>query len=233
MKTMDRKKVLLMIVLVVAGIAAVGVSVSMFTGRKDKVETFDPRDSDHEALTGDEQAPSLPPSNAATILDSLQPTQLPSMEPSVFPSDNPTTFPSTMTDEPSHRPSNRETVASTFPSELPTKSPSLNPTLEVSVAPSTSNTTSSSGCRRSQESDSAVCRITIFYAIADVPYSNEETLALPGQILSLPDNAEFLIHLGDIRSARAENECNLVEFEDIAATLKLSKVPVFIVVGGK
>jgi hypothetical protein len=48
-----------------------------------------------------------------------------------------------------------------------------------------------------------------------------------------PDNAEFLIHLGDIRSAQKENACVLSDYQDIATVLKLSRVPVFLVPGGK
>jgi hypothetical protein len=74
--------------------------------------------------------------------------------------------------------------------------------------------------------------ITIFYAIADVPYSLDDVLALPEQILSIPEHAEFLIHLGDIRNAVKENDCVPMDYSDVASTLKLSRVPVFLVMGG-
>ena len=66
-----------------------------------------------------------------------------------------------------------------------------------------------------------------------MPYTDVDVRALPTQILSLPDNAEFLIHLGDIRSAQKEDACVLSDYQNVAAILKLSRVPVFLVPGGK
>jgi hypothetical protein len=238
-KKMDRKKVLLAIVLLVAAIAAVGVSVSVLTGRESKVTASDPTDSDVAVTTGDEQFPTPPPALGAQITNTPQPADHPSLKASEIPGDSPTSNPLTMTDETSHRPSDRATeIISPFPTTSPSTSPptsieSLISTYTPSVVPFNTDPNSPSGCRRAAEGDSAVCDITVFYAIADVPYTNVDTLALPGQIVSLPDNAEFLIHLGDIRSAKEENRCNLSEFQDVAETLRLSKVPVFIVVGGE
>ena len=72
-----------------------------------------------------------------------------------------------------------------------------------------------------------------FYVIGDVPYSTSESIELEQQILSLPSDAEFLIHVGDIRSARDGRKCEIDEYHEVAEILKLSNVPVFIVLGGK
>jgi hypothetical protein len=75
--------------------------------------------------------------------------------------------------------------------------------------------------------------ITTFYAIADAPYNTLEADELPKQIWALPSSAEFLIHLGDIRSAHSGGSCGLDEYNNVAAILRQSAVPVFMVVGGK
>lgn len=74
--------------------------------------------------------------------------------------------------------------------------------------------------------------ITHFYAIADVPYNETETAELPGRIAAIPGDAEFLIHLGDIRSAKEGSLCTQAEYQAVALMLKASKVPVFIILGG-
>jgi hypothetical protein len=75
--------------------------------------------------------------------------------------------------------------------------------------------------------------VTTYYVIADVPYNEIEAAELPYQIQSLPSDAEFLVHLGDIREAKGGGTCKLYEYYDVAMMLRQSAVPVFIVVGGK
>jgi hypothetical protein len=76
------------------------------------------------------------------------------------------------------------------------------------------------------------CPLIHFYAIADVPYNETETAELPGQIAAIPEDAEFLIHLGDIRSAKEGFLCTQAEYQAVASMLTASKVPVFIILGG-
>jgi hypothetical protein len=74
--------------------------------------------------------------------------------------------------------------------------------------------------------------VTTFYAIGDVPYTPKEREELPGQIASLPTDAEFLVHVGDIRSAKNFDSCRRAQYEQVANMLLASRVPVFIIVGG-
>lgn len=71
------------------------------------------------------------------------------------------------------------------------------------------------------------------YIIGDLPYTEAEKDRLIKHVNSLPDDAEFLVHVGDIRDAEDESDCKLSEFEMVADILKESPVPVFIVPGGK
>jgi hypothetical protein len=73
---------------------------------------------------------------------------------------------------------------------------------------------------------------TRFYAIGDVPYTNLQKMELIQQIETLPDDAEFLLHLGDIRSGNISNPCELADYQDVANILLSSTVPVFVVPGG-
>lgn len=74
---------------------------------------------------------------------------------------------------------------------------------------------------------------TRFYAIGDVPYTNRESNELKVQIEELQKDAEFLIHVGDIRSARDGSACVIEEYHAVADILNKSHAPVFIVLGGK
>ena len=175
--------------------------------------------------------PTVLPSTPPTLLPPTNHPSLPSTHPSTLPSTPPTTLPTT--------------TQTSFPTTLPSttkddttpmaRKPSASPTPSSAPTPTISPTSieSSHGCGHALALGQAACNVTIFYAIADVPYSSTEALALPSQVQSLPDNAEFLIHLGDIRSAAKENDCVLSDYQNIAATLKLSRVPVFLVPGGK
>jgi hypothetical protein len=68
--------------------------------------------------------------------------------------------------------------------------------------------------------------------IGDLPYSNIEKQRLVQHVGTLPENAEFLVHVGDIRAATNGINCTLSEFEIVGDILKTSSVPVFIVPGG-
>lgn len=75
--------------------------------------------------------------------------------------------------------------------------------------------------------------LTRFYAIGDVPYSTVEAEELLVQMQNIPLDAEFVIHVGDIRIARDGRACDIEEFYEVARILNQSHVPVFLVLGGK
>lgn len=126
-----------------------------------------------------------------------------------FPSMMHSTLPST-TENPSGIPT---TVFSAEPSSEPTQQPSLAPSTEPTSSPT-----------------EAFPAITTFYAIGDVPYTPRETDQLIGQMQTIPDDAEFVIHVGDIRK-QSEPVCQYDNYQRVASILRLSHAPVFIVVG--
>lgn len=71
------------------------------------------------------------------------------------------------------------------------------------------------------------------YVIGDIPYKPEERLRLRRIVKNMPYDAEFLIHVGDIRNATEDTHCNLTEYQDVRDILLQSPVPVFVVPGGE
>eukprot|EP00980_Cylindrotheca_fusiformis_P003205 scaffold725_cov133-Cylindrotheca_fusiformis.AAC.13 len=101
-------------------------------------------------------------------------------------------------------------LSSGSPSSAPSASPSLLPT---TVAPTEDPPNSPSV--NPTESPTKETVQTRFYAIGDVPYKESEKGELEEHILTLPDDAEFLIHVGDIRHGDEENKCTLEEYKEV------------------
>ena len=74
----------------------------------------------------------------------------------------------------------------------------------------------------------AVSRVT-FYAMGDVPYAPEEDVLLPKQISELPKDAEFVIHVGDIKTGRPP--CDEAVYKKVSGMLSQAVAPVFIIPG--
>lgn len=70
-----------------------------------------------------------------------------------------------------------------------------------------------------------------FCALGDIPYTLEQAAVLRDQMLSVPDECPFVVHVGDLRSASEQDECTLEGFQNVAEILKLSPVPVFVLLG--
>jgi hypothetical protein len=68
-----------------------------------------------------------------------------------------------------------------------------------------------------------------FYAMGDVPYAAEEDILLSEQIFDLPGDAEFVIHVGDIK--RGLPLCTEGVYRKVAEILGKSAAPVFIIPG--
>ena len=60
--------------------------------------------------------------------------------------------------------------------------------------------------------------VTTFYAIGDVPYTASEAPILAQQMAALPNDAAFLIHVGDIRRDN-DRACEAAEFSAVATIL--------------
>lgn len=126
-----------------------------------------------------------------------------------------TSHPSTM------QSTNPTSIPSGSPSFLASASPSQEPSVVISNSPSINPT----------ELPTVTEQVTTFYAIGDVPYTPEQAVELKTQMLELPRDAEFLIHVGDLRSADENNACILEEYQSAAAILRLSHTPVFVLLG--
>ena len=71
--------------------------------------------------------------------------------------------------------------------------------------------------------------LVTFYAMGDVPYKPEEDKTLPQQITFLPDDAEFVIHVGDIKGGAPP--CVEAVYQKVSGMLRKSTPPVFIIPG--
>ena len=71
--------------------------------------------------------------------------------------------------------------------------------------------------------------LVTFYAMGDVPYAPEEDVTLPQQIADLPDDAEFVVHVGDIK--RGAVACDENVYQKVSEMLEKSAAPVFIIPG--
>jgi len=71
--------------------------------------------------------------------------------------------------------------------------------------------------------------LVTFYAMGDVPYTPEEDKLLPQQIEELPDDAEFVIHVGDIKGGGPP--CVEAVYQKVSGMLRESVAPVFIIPG--
>lgn len=75
-------------------------------------------------------------------------------------------------------------------------------------------------------------QVTTFYAIGDVPYTPREAEEIEVQIRNIPSDAEFVIHVGDLRSSDQTNPLCLEEEYILAAEIfKKSHAPVFVILG--
>lgn len=68
-----------------------------------------------------------------------------------------------------------------------------------------------------------------FYAMGDVPYTTDEDEKLVKQIADIPKDAEFVIHVGDIK--RGLPLCNEAVYQKVSTILGRSVPPVFIIPG--
>ena len=68
-----------------------------------------------------------------------------------------------------------------------------------------------------------------FYAMGDVPYAPAEDVLLPKQISEIPHDADFVIHVGDIK--RGLPLCTEGVYRKVAEVLGKAAAPVFIIPG--
>lgn len=169
--------------------------------------------------------PTLPPSTLPSMGPSLIPTSPLTLISTPAPSSGPSSFVYTSA-KPSYIPSLRPSavpIPSTIPSASPS-SPSSAPSTEPTASPSTRPSFSPKTIIQTSH-------VSSFLAIADVPYTEDQAIDLAEQMRAVSDDADFLVHIGDIRSARDGSPCKRSDYTDAAALLSLSSIPVFIVPG--
>mmetsp|Transcript_53576 Transcript_53576/g.81300 ORF Transcript_53576/g.81300 Transcript_53576/m.81300 type:complete len:764 (-) Transcript_53576:103-2394(-) len=71
-----------------------------------------------------------------------------------------------------------------------------------------------------------------FYVTSDVPYDKEEETKLNKDLINIPADAEFLVHLGNIQQA-SETLCPWTRYDNVATVLKDSPVPMFMLPGAE
>lgn len=103
----------------------------------------------------------------------------------------------------------------------------VTPTASVIVAPTAAPSIMPSLLPSNQPSD--FFSESLFFVIADLPYDESEMRDMPGLIATVPDDALFLVHLGDV--IPSDGECNNSTLQEVAEILKESTVPVFMIIG--
>jgi hypothetical protein len=90
------------------------------------------------------------------------------------------------------------------------------------------------------EQNSTEPKYIVFYAIGNAPLFSGQDLDLEDQLRNLPDDANFVIHLGGILIRNDANDddaafgcCNEHDFDTAANALKVSNAPVFVIMGEK
>ena len=73
----------------------------------------------------------------------------------------------------------------------------------------------------------------MFYAIGDLPYNTRQAHDVKLQLRRLPKDADFIIHVGDIRNPQKSDVCRQDEFtvNEVAGILKQSHAPVLLIPG--
>ena len=83
-----------------------------------------------------------------------------------------------------------------------------------------------------QEAVAKNCRprtLVTFCVMGDVPYSDGDDGILPKQLEEIPQAAEFVIHVGDIKSGKTP--CNEEVYIKVSCMLAKSPKPLFIIPG--
>ncbi|MDP7204278.1 MAG: metallophosphoesterase [Pirellulaceae bacterium] len=71
--------------------------------------------------------------------------------------------------------------------------------------------------------------VATFYAMGDVPYTPEDDAILPKHIAALPSDAEFIVHVGDIKDG--STPCDEAVYVKVSGMLRKSAHRLFIVPG--
>ena len=75
--------------------------------------------------------------------------------------------------------------------------------------------------------------ITTFYVIGDVPYNEDQAEGIRQQLMNIPQDAEFVLHVGDLRNAGRNLVCLESDYTSAEELFRLSRAPVFMLLGKK
>jgi hypothetical protein len=67
--------------------------------------------------------------------------------------------------------------------------------------------------------------------VADTPYNEEQRQTLLNQVGNMPDDCEFVFHLGDLRTSAGFNPCTQETYTNASFIMALSSKPVFMLLG--
>ena len=165
--------------------------------------------------------------------------------PSAYQTSNISTFPTSSTlpnllpfDTSSYTPTMPPTgLPTSFLTALPTEPLSTRSPTSKPVAVSTTSMPAPISRTNTPTKSSAqfptVAQIATFYVIGDVPYNNSQAQDLKVQMQQIPSDAEFVVHVGDIRFAGVDLPCQRQEYTSVASTMRLSppNAPVFMLLG--
>jgi len=87
--------------------------------------------------------------------------------------------------------------------------------------------------RRTQSSSSSAfaTKQVRFYITGDAPYDLYQAAQLESYMERIPSDAEFVVHVGDMRYAGDKATCTSREYAQVANIMKKSRAPVFMLVG--
>jgi len=111
-----------------------------------------------------------------------------------------------------------------------TKPPSPPPRVRRTRAPSTTPTMMPTTIPTVRSTTFAETIITT-YVMGDLPYDDGQKVLLRRYVDDIPRDAAFVVHVGDMRSAAQQQECEWTEYTDVADIMFRSRVPVFMLVG--
>ncbi len=102
------------------------------------------------------------------------------------------------------------------------------PGIVVSLLCSILLSSASNGLADEPTAEDAKKQVT-FYVMGDVPYVPAEDVLLPRQIAELPQDAEFVVHVGDIKGGAPP--CEEAVYAKVSGMLSKATPPVFIIPG--
>jgi hypothetical protein len=134
----------------------------------------------------------------------------------------------------SNRPSMIHTVSSQpslspIPTSFPSDFPSLMPSVPLTAIPTISSMPST--LRPVSEIELQGLLTTTFYVTGDAPYNDFQAQKLFGQMVTIPEDAEFVVHVGDIRMGNENVPCVQSEYQSASDIIQISRAPVFMLLG--